>query len=156
MARGEADNLEARIAGLEATVARLEKRLAARDAEVARKDSFILIQQDRIEVLQRSLEEVRRAGKRQAAPFSKGDPKTQPKRPGRKAGEAHGRHGHRPVPEREPDRTLAAELPGACPDCGGVVDHERDAEQFQLDVPDLRPTLTCFKVPIGRCRDCKR
>jgi len=64
VARAGADNLEARIAGLEATVARLEKRLAARDAEIARKDGFILFQADRIDELTRSLEEVRRAGKR--------------------------------------------------------------------------------------------
>ena len=36
--------------------------------------------------------------KRQAAPFSKGPPKRQPKKPGRKRGAAHGRHGHRPPP----------------------------------------------------------
>ncbi len=156
MARGEADNLEARIAGLETTVARLEQRLGAREAEIVRKDGFILFQQDRIDELARSLEEVRRAGKRQAAPFSKGNPREAPKRPGRKSGEAHGRHGHRRLPEREPDRTLDAPLPGCCPDCGGEVDHERDAEQFQLDVPEVRPTLTCFKVAIGRCRGCKR
>jgi len=156
VARTGADNLEARIAGLEATVARLEKRLAARDAEIARKDGFILFQADRIDELTRSLEEVRRAGKRQAAPFSKGSPKEAAKRPGRKSGDAHGRHGHRAVPEREPDRTLDAALPPCCPDCGGEIDHERDAEQFQLDVPEVRPTLTRFKVPIGRCRNCKR
>src|SRR3954469_19112615 len=42
-----------------------------------------------------------RRSKRQAAPFSKGPPKAQPKRPGRKAGTAHGRHGHRlpPIPD---------------------------------------------------------
>jgi len=155
MARAGVDNLEARIAGLEATVARLEKRLAARDAEVPRKDGFILSQRDRIDELTRSLEEVRRAGKLQAAPFSKGNPKQAPKRPGRKSGEAHGRHGHRPVPERDPDWTLDAPLPPCCPDCGGVIDHERDAEQFQLDVPEVRATLTRFKVAIGRCRGCK-
>ena len=33
--------------------------------------------------------------KRQAAPFSMGPPKPQPKGPGRKAGKAYGRHGHR-------------------------------------------------------------
>lgn len=156
MARGGADNLEARFAELEAIVARLEKRLAARDAEIARKDSFILFQADRIDELTRSLEEVRRAGKRQAAPFSKGNPKEVPKHPGRKSGDAHGRHGHRRVPEREADRTLEATLPACCPDCGGPVDYERDVEQYQLDVPELRPTLTRFKVPIGRCRACKR
>jgi len=156
VARAGADNLEARIAGLEATVARLEKRLAARDAEIARKDGFIVFQADRIDELTRSLEEVRRAGKRQAAPFSKGNPKQAPKRPGRKSGEAHGRHGHRPLPDREPDRTLDAPLPACCPDCGGQVLHERDADQFQLDVPEIRPTLTRFKVAVGRCGECKR
>ena len=37
------------------------------------------------------LEEARRAGKRQAAPFRKGPPKAQPNTPGRKSGDAHGR-----------------------------------------------------------------
>jgi len=156
VARGGADNLEARLAELEARLERSERTVAALRAEVARKDGFILWQADRIDELTRSLEEVRRAGKRQAAPFSKGDPKTEPKRPGRKSGDSHGRHGHRRVPAREPDRTLEATLPGCCPDCGGMVDHERDAEQFQLDVPEVRPTLTRFKVPVGRCRNCKR
>jgi hypothetical protein len=36
------------------------------------------------------------AGKRQAAPFRNGPPKPDPKRPGRKAGDQHGTHGHRP------------------------------------------------------------
>jgi transposase len=156
MARDGADNLEARLAEFEARLARSEKTVAAFQAELSRKDGFILWQQDRIDELTRSLEEVRRAGKRQAAPFSKGDPTAEPKRPGRKSGDKHGRHGHRRVPERNPDRTLEASLPPCCPDCGGPVDHERDAEQFQLDVPEVRPTLTRFKVPIGRCRACKR
>ena len=42
---------------------------------------------EQVERLTRLLDEVRRAGKRQAAPFSKGPPKGEPKRPGRKAGE---------------------------------------------------------------------
>ena len=148
--------MEARFADLEARLERSERTVAALRAEVSRKDGFILWQADRIDELTRSLEEVRRAGKRQAAPFSKGNPKEAPKRSGRKSGEAHGRHGHRRVPEREPDRTLEAVLPECCPDCGGIVDHERDAVQYQLDVPEVRPTLTRFKVPVGRCRACKR
>ena len=156
MARGGADNLEARLAELETRLERSKRTVAALRAEVARKDGFILFQADRIDELTRSLEEVRRAGKRQAAPFSKGAPKSEPKRPGRKSGDSHGRHGHRRVPEREPDRTVEATLPECCPDCGGMIDHERDAEQYQLDVPEVRPTLTRFKVPVGRCRNCKR
>lgn len=39
-----------------------------------------------VERLKAELEQSRRAGKRQATPFSKGPPKAHPKRPGRKAG----------------------------------------------------------------------
>ena len=49
--------------------------------------------------LKSQLDEAQRAAKRQAAPFSKGQPKEQPKKRGRKSGEQHGRHGHRQPPE---------------------------------------------------------
>src|SRR5262249_37903161 len=45
------------------------------------------------------LDQARRQAKRQAAPFSKGPPKPQPRRPGRKAGSAHG-HRLPPGPRR--------------------------------------------------------
>src|SRR6266516_6289631 len=68
------------------------------------------------------LEQARRQSKRQAAPFSKGPPKAQPKRPERKAGTAHGRHGHRLPPRPDQvDEVLEAPLPDACPHCGGAV-----------------------------------
>jgi transposase len=129
-------------------VARLEADLVERDAVIAERD-------ERIAELERLLGESRRSGKRQAAPFSKGDPKLEPARPGRKAGDAHGRHGHRGVPERV-DRELEAPLPGCCPHCGGEVVHERDGEQWQLDLGDLAPTVTRFRVGVGRCRSCRR
>ena len=44
------------------------------------------------------LEESRRSGKRQAAPFSKGSRKATAKKPGRKAGKEYGRKGHRLPP----------------------------------------------------------
>jgi transposase len=47
-------------------------------------------------------------------------------------------------------------LPPWCPDCGGVVDHERDAFQFLTELPDVRPVVTRFTVGIGRCRSCKK
>jgi transposase len=113
------------------------------------------------ERLQRDLDQVkadldaaRRAGKRQAAPFSKGPPLSQPKRPGRKPGKAHGRHGHRPDPPPESiDQTLEAPLPGACPGCGGAVEETGVAKQFQTDVP-RRPVIRQFNVHFGRCCDC--
>lgn len=39
------------------------------------------------------VEQARRQGKRQGAPFSKGTPRPQPKRPGHKSGAAHDLHG---------------------------------------------------------------
>jgi len=136
------------VARLEAVVARLESALAERDAVIAERDT-------RMAELEKLLGESRRSGKRQAAPFSKGNPVTEPARPGRKTGEAHGRHEHRRVPDRA-DRELEAPLAGCCPHCGGDVVHERDAEQWQLDLGDLAPAVTRFRVGVGRCRSCRR
>ena len=44
------------------------------------------VQAERIDQLEKLIEEVRRGGKRQAAPFSKGNPKATPKKSGRKSG----------------------------------------------------------------------
>ncbi len=144
------------IESLLARLAAMEARVESLEAEVARKDGFIVYQQERIDKLEAALEESRRRSKRQAAPFSKGDPKAQPKTPGRKRGDAHGRHGHRRTPAGTPDRELAAPLPGCCPDCGGQIVHDRDAEQWQVEVPDMRPTVTRITVGVGRCTGCKR
>ena len=76
--------LQAMVAELRSTVAELREQVATRDV--------------RIVELEKSLSESRRGGKRQAAPFSKGDPEVEPQRPGRKPGTAHGRHGHRLPP----------------------------------------------------------
>lgn len=48
-----------------------------------------------------ALEETRRAGKRQAAPFRKGPPASQPKTPGRKPGDDYGQQARRDVPADE-------------------------------------------------------
>lgn len=104
--------------------------------------------------LTRRLEEVLRAGKRQAAPFRKGPPKPDPKTPGRKAGEAHGPHGHRPPPP--PDQITEcheAPLPDACPRCQGRLVETEIAEQFQTEIP-RRPVIRKFRVHIGHCQDC--
>jgi transposase len=132
----------ARIAELEARLTRLEALLAERDVRIAE--------------LEKLLDESRRSGKRQAAPFSKGEPELEPKRPGRKSGRAHGRDNHRSVPTVEPDRVLDALLAGCCPDCGGMLDVERVEDQWQVDLPDLSPTVTRFRVHVARCRGCRR
>src|ERR1019366_1876121 len=76
----------------------------------------------RVAELEKRLDDKERAGKRQAAPFSKGEPTPTPKKPGRKAGAKHGQHGHRPPPPPETiDETLEARPPDACPHCGGEL-----------------------------------
>src|SRR6267154_270072 len=82
--------------------------------------------QQTIREQQQRIEELERSAKRQAAPFSKGEPKKRPKKPGRKKGKKHGDHAHREPPSLDRvDETLDASLPEQCPDCGGdvVEDH---------------------------------
>src|SRR5438876_5370328 len=91
-----------------ATIQQLQQQVEALQAENAQ--------------LRSQLEQSQRAGKRQAAPFRKGPPKPNPKTPGRKAGDDHGRHAHRqPPPPDRIDETLEAALPQACPCCGGTL-----------------------------------
>ena len=112
--------------------------------------------QSRVRDLVARVEELRRAGKRQAAPFSKDRPSPNPRRPGRKAGAAYGQHARRPVPERV-DRVVVVGLPDVCPWCGGELGLERVACQYQEDLPLPQPTEVCrFEVQIGRCRSCRR
>src|SRR5437588_9419762 len=91
-------------------VQRQQRQIEALTAEVAR--------------LRGELDEARRASKRQAAPFRKGPPRPNPKRPGRRAGDQHGEHGHRPPPSSDQiDEVHEAPLPEACPHCaGGLIE----------------------------------
>jgi transposase len=105
-----------------------------------------------VDQLKQQLEEARRAGKRQAAPFAKGAPKKRPKKPGRKPGAGYGTKAHREPPEHI-DETLDAPLPEVCPDCGGPIDESHIAQQYQVEIP-RRPIHRQFNVHVGRCRDC--
>ena len=103
----------------------------------------------RLEEIKQLLEGSRRAGKRQAAPFSKGDPKATPKRPGRRSGDDYGTAAHRPAPDHV-DECVAVRLPERC-DCDGGVVWERTAERFQTELPEPRPAMIRFDVEIGHC-----
>ena len=108
--------------------------------------------QGEIERLRKALEEALRSLKRQAAPFSKGQPKSNPKRPGRKGGSDYGQRAFRAVPDRV-DEEIAVGLPKKCPDCGGRVIHDSTQPQFQEDI--VRQTIVRrFDVEIGHCESC--
>ena len=131
-----------------------ERDRLAGEVERLRADNQRLVA--RVGVLVARVEELRRAGKRQAAPFSKDRPAPHPRRPGRKAGAAYGRHGRRPVPQRV-DRVVAVALPDACPGCGGELRLERVASQYQEDLPPPQTSvICCYQVQVGRCQRCRR
>jgi transposase len=54
------------------------------------------------------------------------------------------------------DETHDAPLPPGCPQCGGSVHETRVADQYQEDLPPVRPVVRRFRVHIGRCTACHR
>jgi len=124
---------------LEALVRALETRNSKLEARIVQLEAF--------------LEKATRAGKRQAAPFSKGPPKDKPKKPGRKSGTKYGSKAHRPLPEQDPDEIVEVPLPESCDECGGAVDEDHVDQQFQMEIP-RRPIVRRFDIHIGTCRQC--
>ncbi len=105
------------------------------------------------ERLKRELDAARRAGFRQAAPFSRGEPKRDPRPPGRKPGRRYGRRGRRPIPDRV-DEIYRARLPRRCPGCGGKVRKLKLVAQYQEDIPPVEPIVRRFDVEVGCCKAC--
>ena len=130
-----------------------ERRLAEQAARIDELSALVTSQAEQIATLTRLLDESRRGGKRQAAPFSKGLPSADPKRPGRKPGQGtFKRRGVSPVA----DRVLTAGLPVSCPCCGDTVVFVETAEQCQTELPVPHAVVTKFDVDIGRCVGCDR
>ena len=111
----------------------------------------------RVKRLEARLEESRRAGKRQAAPFSRDAKNKDPARPGRKPGKDYGTKARRDPPEPDAvDETVEVGLPACCPDCGGDVELDEVREQFQDELVPARSVRRRFAVALGRCGGCKR
>lgn len=120
--------------------AQLERRIRELEARIAQ--------------LERLLEQATRGGKRQAAPFSKGLPQPNPKKPGRKPGADYGEPASRAAPPPEKiDEVYEAALPERCPQCGGVVHETAVACQYQVEIP-RRPIHRKFNIHIGTCAGC--
>ena len=123
------ERLEGELGRLNMENADLKSQLKERDARIAKLESV--------------LEESRRAGKRQAAPFSKDKPKRGPSEDGRQAVRAI------PVP----DKTFEAPCPEQCP-CGGKVGAEGSIDLYQVDIPPIQPETWKFVVGHGHCQEC--
>jgi transposase len=110
---------------------------------------------DELARLSVALEEERRRGKRQAAPFSKGPPVKKPKPPGRKSGKRHGPHAYRSIPPRI-DESFDVPLPSQCSHCVSThVTETHVATQYQTEIPRT-VIYRRFDVHVGCCRDCGR
>ena len=104
-----------------------------------------------VERLKAELEQSRRTGKRQAAPFSKGQPKAHPKRPGASLGT---RPAISPAPPPEQvDRTIEVPLPPECPECHAPLDEAPVTvhDQDQIDLPEPKPVVTRLCAGWRRC-----
>jgi transposase len=118
----------------------LRERIRDLEAQVAR--------------LTRLLEESQRSNKRQAAPFSKGEPKKDPKPPGRKPGSDYGTPAFRAAPPPgKIDEVHEATLPAQCPSCGGRVHPTHVECQYQVEIP-RKPIYRKFNVHVGQCTCC--
>src|SRR5437667_3004588 len=129
-----------------------ESERLKRESERLKQESDRLRQE--VERLRKELEAALRAGKRQAAPHSRGELKANPTPPGRKAGRAYGRRACRPIPPRLDERIDVA-LPKRCPRCGGGVEVEHTAPQYQEEIV-RRTVVRRFDIAVGRCRRCGR
>ena len=133
--------------------AQLKSRVGQLEAQVESLHAQLTAMQEQVRQLTAQLQEALRASKRQAAPFSKGPPKDDPKPPGRKAGPDYGTKAHRPIPSGPPDEVIDVPLPDACPHCGGSTVEDHTEPQFQTEIP-RRPIIRRFDLHIGHCRCC--
>lgn len=132
---------------LEREVASLQRRL---DRSLAENERL----EQEIARLQKLIEETLRKKKRNTAPFSRGEPKANPHRPGRKPGRQYGEQATRAVPLKV-DEQIAVALPPYCPHCEGAVIRQATRAQYQEDI--VRVTLVRrFDVEVGMCAGCGR
>lgn len=135
------------------TYQELLELVALKDRQIARLEACVARLEARIAELEQRLEKATRENKRQAAPFSKGPPKDNPKKPGRKGGKKYGLKTHRPLPERKPNEIIDVPLPKQCRDCGGDIEEQHVDRQYQVEIP-RRATVRRFDIHVGRCRCC--
>jgi hypothetical protein len=129
-----------------------EENIAEEFAQLRRENQELKAENER---LRRLLEEALRASKRRAAPFSRHNPKAQPRKPGRRSGQEYGRRCRRPIPQQV-DEVIEVPLPAQCPGCGGGLEECGTVSQFQTEIPEPRVERIEFRIHVGRCGCCRR
>src|SRR5262249_10765108 len=86
--------------------------------------------------LRAEIGELKRSGKRQATPFSKGTREPEPKRPGRKPGSGTFRYREAPPPEAITEPPVDVKVPrDTCPACGGGLVEARVDFAYITELP---------------------
>jgi transposase len=163
-AAGIIEKLKQKIASLQqqwrrenARLRQENERLRRREKQLEREQEQWQQERERLreenERLKRQLEEAQRASKRQAAPFSRGWRKANPKPPGRKSGAAYGQHHRKAIPQQV-DEVIAVPAPARC-ECGGKLKVESIQPQYQQEI--VRKTIwRRFDIPVCRCQACHK
>ena len=135
--------------------ARLKRELERRDRKIAKQDRETAALKHEVQQLKIALDAALRAGKRQAAPFAKGEPKKTPQRLGRKPGPGYGSQKGRARPDHV-DETILVPCPLQCGTCSGRVELEGKEIQFQVDLLPIVPHTIEFEIHYGGCKRCLR
>src|SRR3954464_12578233 len=106
--------------------------------------------------LKAQLDQQAGAGKRHAAPFSKGQRTAQPKRPGRKPGQGHFTFRTLPTPDQWTAPPIEVRLPEPiCPCCGEPLLEQRVDFAATTEIPPQpRPIVQPYRVWVYRCPTC--
>jgi transposase len=131
-----------------------DRRIAELEEQLAQALATIQKLQKQVERLQAEVEELRRAGKRQATPFARRKWVEHPKRPGRKAGQGKFAHRARPTIQQVYE-TKTARLHG-CPECGGKLRKIHKHEQYVSDIPVIEVRTTRFVTYSSYCGVCHK
>jgi len=108
--------------------------------------------QARIHELQEKNAVLERAGQRQATPFARREKVAEPKKAGRHKGKGAFKRREAPAPE-DIQVTKKAEL-GSCSKCGGALVDVKEHEQFEVDLPEVKPIITRYVMLSGYCPEC--
>jgi transposase len=131
-------------------IAELEEQLSQALATIQKLQKL----EKEVERLQARVEELQRAGKRQAAPFARRKWVEHPKKSGRKAGKGQFARREKPSLQQITD-TKIAKLQG-CPACGGKLCEIHTHEQYVTDIPEVQVITTRFVSYSGYCRECHK
>jgi transposase len=101
------------------------------------------------------IERLKRSGKRQATPFSKGERVSRPKKPGRKRGQGQFNRRTAPPPESYTQEVQVPITATACPGCGGELAKDQVETVTLTDLPAPPPLeVTAYHLETCRCAEC--